>query len=97
MKKLLALFVLITLSIPAFAEDGVDLKVPVTGGDFSWKSLDITQALIFLNQKSRESCPSGFEKLREYTTREGEQYFLHFVVKCLTPATPSATDPSAPK
>ncbi len=46
-------------------------------------------ALDHLHVKALESCPSGWEKLREYTTRDGDKYFLHFEIRCLG-AAPSA-------
>mgnify|MGYP001562149641 CR=1 FL=1 len=33
--------------------------------------------------KAFEACPQGWEKLREYTTREDEKYFLRFEIRCL--------------
>ncbi len=42
-----------------------------------------------MHAKAFEACPSGWEKLREYTTRDGDKYFLHFEIRCLG-AAPSA-------
>ncbi len=43
-----------------------------------------------LHDKAFESCPSGWEKLREYTTRDGDKYFLHFEIRCLVGAPTAA-------
>ncbi len=42
-----------------------------------------------LGKMALTSCPHGWEKLREYTTRDGDKYFLHFEIRCLG-AAPSA-------
>lgn len=47
---------------------------------------------------AQRACPSGFEKVREYAAPEGEDWYLHFVVRCITPpATPVASAPAAPR
>lgn len=87
MKTITFLFVL-ALSFPAVAdEQTVDHKKQIAWGGFSWGAVSVSDAITVLNQKSLTSCPDGFDKLREYTTREEDKYFLHLVVRCITPAT----------
>jgi hypothetical protein len=51
-----------------------------------------------LTQSAQRRCPAGFEKVREYAAPEGEAWYLHFVVRCITPpATPVASAKPEPK
>lgn len=96
MKIFILLFAFV-LPFSAIANEQVIEKkkqINWSGSVFSWEAESIPVAINYLTQESLKSCPSGFEKLREYTTREEDKYFLHFVVRCLTPATPAATTPS---
>ncbi len=94
MRKLLAIF-LIVASTHVLASENVSLKREIANRSFSWGAASIPEALSWMNQKSFDACPDGFEKIREYTTREGDKYFLHFEIRCLgnksatvTPSTP---------
>ncbi len=98
MKKTLTFVIAFALSSFAIAdEQTIDKKKQIAWEKYSWDAVRVTDAITLLNQQSLTDCPSGFEKLREYTTREDDKYFLHFVIRCITPATLSATIPAEPK
>lgn len=84
MKTFTFLFI-IALSFSAIADEPIfEKKKQLPWGGFERTDWGVAYADI--HRQSFISCPSGFEKLREYTTRDDDKYFLHFVVRCLTPA-----------
>lgn len=99
MKRLMLLF-LLAASVGAAAEDidlksGTRMSVP-DRFNFGDVAAYPTQATL-LTEAAQRRCPAGFEKLREYAAPEGEAWYLHFVIKCITPATPVATATTAPR
>jgi hypothetical protein len=87
--KTTAFIFTLTLSWSAVAEEQTfEKKAQLPWGGIERTAWGVAYADI--HRQTLTSCPSGFEKLREYTTREGDEYFLHFVVRCITPATPAA-------
>lgn len=53
--------------------------------------------LDWLSIKADETCPAGYDKLGESVRKEGAKSYLVWEVRCITPATPSATIPAEPK
>lgn len=98
MKQLLISTVLALIAVTAHAtESSIDLKKQIAWGAFSFGAASVADATTLLTQQGIKSCPSGFEKLREYAAPDGDAWYLHFVIRCITPATPSSTAPAAPK
>lgn len=86
------LIVLLLASASTLANSEIDNKKRLAWGAFSWDAVSVTDANTVLTQQSIKACPAGFEKVREYAAPEGEAWYLHFVVRCITPpATPVAT------
>jgi hypothetical protein len=99
MKRLMLLLLLAT-SVGAAAED-IDLKSATRMSvpdrfNFGDVAAYPTQGTL-LTEAAQRRCPTGFEKVREYAAPEGEAWYLHFVIRCITPATPVAIAPTAPK
>ena len=90
---------ILAANVNAFAGDEtIDHKKRIAWGGFNWEAVSVTDANTVLTQQSIKACPSGFEKVREYAAPEGEAWYLHFVVRCITPpSTPVASAPAAPK
>lgn len=95
-----SLLVLIFVTALANAGDIIDLK--------SEQQLPQANRIIFsaipystiatnLTTEAQKSCPSGFEKVREYAAPEGDAWYLHFVIRCLPPATPAPSASTQPR
>ncbi len=93
MKRCLLLVALI--AVFAHADDGIDIRTQkelVQPGRVNWSGVSAADAVSGLVVEAQRRCPAGFEKVREYAAPEGEAWYLHFVVRCITPpATPVAS------
>ena len=96
-----ALFIaLLAASACAAAQETIDLKAErdLAQEQTTWGSQPASVSGDMLAIRAIKACPAGFEKLREYAAPEGGAWYLHFVVRCITPpATPVATGPTAPR
>lgn len=87
MKPVLAIALLVVAG-SALAADTIDLKSEksLMGADgMAWGERRYPDLTTFLAQNAQRACPNGFEKVREYAVPESGGWYLHFVVRCLTP------------
>lgn len=88
---------LLMLAIGAAAAEPIDLrsqKAMTMPDRLSWSEQPYSVLSTMLASDAQKACPAGFEKVREYAAPEGDAWHLHFVIRCLPPATPSASGPS---
>ncbi|MDO8932174.1 MAG: hypothetical protein Q7U97_07270 [Rhodocyclaceae bacterium] len=92
--------VLIAAMQVAHASDTIDLKseqelLQLERSIFSAHPYSTVSAN--LARQAQKPCPNGYEKMREYSAPEGEAWYLHFVIRCLQPATFSSSVSPEPK
>lgn len=93
--KLFASLLIALVVGSAYADELIDLKSSsrlASPDRFNFGDVAAFSTLAsLLTEAAQRRCPTGFEKVREYAAPEGEAWYLHFVIRCITlPATPGS-------